>query len=82
MVDSPETVVKEWLLDEIDDKLNAYEEELDSPKTPTFIKPSWIRKRLPRISRYALRDWVDAGLIPDELLHKEKGYSVFTKEGA
>ena len=80
MVDSPETVVKRWLLDETDDKLNSYLGKLNSPETLPYITWSWIKKHLP-LSRYDIPDWIDKGFIPFELIHKDKGHHLYTHEG-
>lgn len=91
MVNSPEEMVKRWLMDEkneIDDQLDSFLEELNSPEIPPLIKPSWIRTRLSHMSKYDLRDWVREGFIPAELLHrgelphKKKIHSLFSHDGA
>lgn len=69
-------------INEINDKLAAFEKELNSPQTPEFIKPRWILSHFPHMSRFDLRDWVRDGFIPTSLILKEGVHTIFTHTGA
>lgn len=85
MVNSPEEIIERLLyqVDETDNQLDIFLDDLNSPETPSYINSIWITSRLPDISPSRLRDWIRAGVISPELGPPGRGrYRVFTQEEA
>ncbi|MDP3974200.1 MAG: hypothetical protein Q8P92_05215 [Candidatus Daviesbacteria bacterium] len=76
------TEIEGTIFAEASHKLDSFLEELNSPETPDYIRPNWIMKRLPYISRYDLYKWVKSGFIPDEMIQKKNKRSFFAHDGA
>lgn len=55
-------------------------DELKAP--PPIITGSWIRSKLPELSKYDLRDWVNKGIVQPAIPYSGRGPRQFTAEEA